>query len=138
MSLEIPRNYSVNELVDLAKSGWEGVLGTYWGPVTWIIGLISWFVLLGLAFGIGTRLKNAWITFGLVFAGTPMLGLTWWQMYYAVLAGLLWIYIIIAVVAVLAAWQVSPYSLIAVGLGTSVLTFLWWIYPESFLWLALI
>lgn len=138
MSLEIPRNYTVDEIIDLAKSGWEGLLGTYLGPTTWIIAIISWFVLLGLATAIGARTKNGWITFGLIFAGTPLLGLTWWQIYYAVLAGLLWIYIILAVLAVLAAWRVSPFTLIAFGLGTSLLTFIWWVYPELFLPLAFI
>lgn len=129
MAWEILPNYTLDGLVDLAQSGWESTLDRYLGPFSWIAAIVTWLVILGLGFILIAKAgKGLGITFILV--GWFLAAFSWWQIPYAIIAGLGWIYIVALVVLVVALIQTkSPWASVPVAIAVALFTGYWWLYP---------
>lgn len=129
---EIPEFYTVDELVDLSKSGYEGVLGAYLGPAAWTAGIITWLIILAMGLALGYQTKN-WKAGGtFIGVGWVLAGFYWWLLYYMILASLLWPHVVgfIVLVVVVANW--GSWASVPVSLLLVIIAFTWWLFPYLF------
>lgn len=133
MAWQLPGSYTLDELIDMAQAGWEGVLDSYLAPFTWITALITAVVVIGLGVALGATVKNAWASLAFIALGLPLSLFSWWQIYWAVLASLGWMFLVLGVLLVAAVVRGGIWMAVPVGLVIAILAGLWWLYPDWFL-----